>query len=78
MRRKHFSMGINMDPPSPALFQKLFKIKKIMSGNKDPRTCADISSHRSHFRRTESFRVGGIQQGHGFDGDGTGLQNGGK
>ena len=64
MRRKHFTVGIDVYPCSLGLFQQFFKILQVMAADKDTRIVAHTEINFWYFRISVAACVGCIQQSH--------------
>ena len=67
MGRQHFAVGVDIDPRSVGLFQKLVQVLQVVAGHHDEGPLFHIRVHPGGDRGTEGFRVGPVQQGHALE-----------
>ena len=64
MRRKHLTMGIDVDASALGLFQKQLEVVQIVSGNDDKRSLFHTERNLSRLRYAKGFRICTVEQLH--------------
>ena len=69
VRRKHLSVGIDIDAFSFGLFQKKLKVLEVMTADNDERPLLDSERHAGRNRSAICGRIGSVEKFHAAEVD---------